>query len=111
MKQTLFLIGIGGTGMRCLEAFVHTCAIGMLDNSEINILALDTDLDNGNFSTTKFLDKYGEYDLTVDYKTCNNNSCETKTSDYLNNTALGKYIKSAHYADSALGDFINYVKN
>lgn len=55
MKQTLFLIGIGGTGMRCLEAFVHTCAMGMADNCEINILALDTDLDNGNFARLKSL--------------------------------------------------------
>jgi len=49
MKEQLFLIGIGGTGMRCLEAFVHTAAMGMYDNTEINILALDTDMDNGNF--------------------------------------------------------------
>ncbi|MCS6905092.1 MAG: tubulin-like doman-containing protein [Bacteroidia bacterium] len=45
----IFVIGIGGTGMRCLEAFVHLCAMGMFDNQEINILALDTDRENGNF--------------------------------------------------------------
>jgi hypothetical protein len=49
MKEQLFLIGIGGTGMRCLEAFVHSCAMGMYDNTVINMLALDTDLENGNF--------------------------------------------------------------
>ena len=36
MKDQLFVIAIGGTGMRCLEAFVHLCAIGMFDNEEIN---------------------------------------------------------------------------
>lgn len=55
MKRTLFLIGIGGTGMRCLEAFVHSCAMGMYDDCQINILALDTDLENGNFSRLKTL--------------------------------------------------------
>lgn len=45
----IFLIGIGGTGMRCLESFVHTCAIGMYDETEVEMLALDTDKDNGNF--------------------------------------------------------------
>lgn len=55
MKDHLFIIGIGGTGMRCLEAFVHLCATGMFDNTELNILALDTDLDNGNFSRLKSL--------------------------------------------------------
>ena len=34
--------------MRCLESFVHLCAIGMFDNEEINILTLDTDQTNGN---------------------------------------------------------------
>ena len=49
MVKKIFLIGIGGTGMRCLESFVHTCAIGMYDNTEVELLALDTDKDNGNF--------------------------------------------------------------
>ena len=44
----LFVIAIGGTGMRCLESFVHLCAIGMFDNKEIHILTLDTDYNNGN---------------------------------------------------------------
>lgn len=47
-RSTLFVIAIGGTGMRCLESFVHLCAIGMFDNKEINILTLDTDSQNGN---------------------------------------------------------------
>ncbi len=44
----LFVVAIGGTGMRCLESFVHLCAIGMFDNRSINILTLDTDSGNGN---------------------------------------------------------------
>ena len=44
----LFVVAIGGTGMRCLESFVHLCAIGMFDNEEIEILTLDTDQTNGN---------------------------------------------------------------
>lgn len=44
----LFLIAIGGTGMRCLESFVHLCAAGLFDNRTIEILTLDTDNLNGN---------------------------------------------------------------
>ncbi|HEX7903861.1 MAG TPA: hypothetical protein VF487_08290 [Chitinophagaceae bacterium] len=44
----LFVIAIGGTGMRCLESFTHLCAIGMFDNQEIDVLTLDTDATNGN---------------------------------------------------------------
>lgn len=48
MDDKLFIIAIGGTGMRCLEAFVHLCAAGMFDNKTIDILTLDTDETNGN---------------------------------------------------------------
>lgn len=50
-----FVIAIGGTGMRCLEAFVHLCAIGLFDNEEIDILTLDTDQNNGNKGRTENL--------------------------------------------------------
>lgn len=55
MSKQVFVIGIGGTGMRCLESFVHLCAIGMFDDTEVNMLALDTDKDNGNFTRLKNL--------------------------------------------------------
>lgn len=48
MEDKLFIIAIGGTGMRCLESFVHLCAAGMFDNKTIDILTLDTDQANGN---------------------------------------------------------------
>lgn len=51
----LFVIAIGGTGMRCLESFVHLCAAGMFDNKEIDILTLDTDQGNGNKSRVEGL--------------------------------------------------------
>ncbi len=57
--DNLFVIGIGGTGMRCLESFVHLCAIGMFDNEEINILTIDTDEQNGNkVQTENLIDLY-----------------------------------------------------
>lgn len=51
----LFVIAIGGTGMRCLESFVNLCAIGMFDEQEIEILTLDTDQSNGNKSRVENL--------------------------------------------------------
>lgn len=48
MNDKLFVIAIGGTGMRCLESFTHLCGIGMFDNQEIEVLTLDTDQTNGN---------------------------------------------------------------
>ncbi len=55
MAKKIFLIGIGGTGMRCLESFIHTCAMGMYDETEVEMLALDTDSGNGNFKRLRNL--------------------------------------------------------
>lgn len=49
MAEQINIIGIGGTGMRCIESMIHLCAMGMFDDTEVNILALDTDIANGNF--------------------------------------------------------------
>lgn len=43
-----------------------------------------------------------EYDTRIDV-TINN---QTITREYLNNTTMGNYLRSVHYADSAIGDFI-----
>lgn len=53
MAGQYFVMGIGGTGMRCIESLIHLCAMGMFDNTEIHLLALDTDKNNGNFSRLK----------------------------------------------------------
>lgn len=53
MAKQYFVLGIGGTGMRCIESLIHLCAMGMFDDTEINLLALDTDKNNGNFSRLK----------------------------------------------------------
>ena len=53
MAKQYFVMGIGGTGMRCIESLIHLCAMGMFDETEIHLLALDTDKNNGNFSRLK----------------------------------------------------------
>jgi hypothetical protein len=56
-----FIISIGGTGMRCLESFVHLCAMGMMDDCEIDILTLDTDAENGNrVRVEQLIDQYNK---------------------------------------------------
>ena len=53
MAQQYFVLGIGGTGMRCIESLLHLCGMGMFDDTDIYLLALDTDKDNGNFNRLK----------------------------------------------------------
>jgi hypothetical protein len=45
-EQSYFIIASGGTGMRCLQAFVNTCAIGAFKERKFNILLIDTDEEN-----------------------------------------------------------------
>ncbi len=65
-----------------------------------------------NHSSFSDLDKYGEFDLGYT-RVINNEDGTTEEvrDEYLNEKKLGNYIKSAHYADSALGEFLNSIKS
>ena len=58
------------------------------------------------------LDKYGDFDVDIkeDVTTVNENGEEvtqTVSYPYMENTKLGNYFKSVHYADSAIGELID----
>ena len=46
--MTLYLIGIGGSGAKCIEAVLHLAAVGLLTDAPIKILFVDGDESNGN---------------------------------------------------------------
>lgn len=52
--MSYYLIGIGGTGARCLEAFVHLCGAGLLKDSQpVKIIYVDADVSCGNLQRTQ----------------------------------------------------------
>ena len=55
----------------------------------------------------------GELDLTNTYTYTDPKTGEqvTKTDKYLEDTKLGNYLVSVHYADLSLGEFIKYIEN
>lgn len=55
-----YIIGIGGSGHRCIEAFTHISAAGLVNCNEINMMFVDSDSGNGNFveRTKKTLEDY-----------------------------------------------------
>ncbi len=57
--------------------------------------------------------KYDEFDLSYTGYRTNPDTGEQElvTDEYLNGRKLGNYIKSAHYADRCLGEFIDYINN
>ena len=58
-------------------------------------------------------DDFGRLDLTNTYTVTDPETGETETitDDYLDGLELGDYLRSAHYADMALGTFFEYVEN
>ena len=56
------------------------------------------------------VEKYGEYPVTMKYTTKNNDGQTVEmTAPYMENTDLGNYFKSAHYADEAIGEFMEQL--
>lgn len=57
-------------------------------------------------------DKYGEFAVDIKEKRINpeTNSEEEISYPYMEGTKLGNYFKSVHYADEALGEFVNALE-
>lgn len=55
------------------------------------------------------VDKYGEFDVDIKEEIYNEETGETEivSYPYMEGTKLGNYFKSLHYADEALGEFID----
>ena len=66
-----------------------------------------------NHSPFIFIDKYGEVDFSskVEHYDEKTGITTELTTNFLSGTAVGNYLTSVHYADEALGEFIEYVNN
>lgn len=89
-------------------------AVPLMENIETNYgNYMGTVITLSNHSPFKLASTHSTLDLTSHYQETNEATGEQTdiNKDYLSQTAIGEYIKSANYADGALGDFINYIKN
>lgn len=111
--QKVFVIGIGGTGMRCLESFVHLCAMGMFDNHDVRMLALDTDRLNGNFARLQellaFYNRINKDKVSSDTLFSARINYGTFTPDYDKNNVTFNSISDYSSASSLLiGENVKY---
>ncbi len=52
--MSCFVIGVGGTGAKCVEALIHLCAAGLMpDNESLYALFVDPDGANGNLERAR----------------------------------------------------------
>ena len=52
-QNTLYAIGIGGTGAKCLEAIAQIASVGLFTDNEIKFLFVDADETNGNLERAR----------------------------------------------------------
>lgn len=48
-----YVIGIGGTGAKCVEALTHLCAAGMMPDGDLYVLFVDPDKSNGSLERSQ----------------------------------------------------------
>ena len=52
--MSYYIIGIGGTGAKCLESFTHLCSAGLLkDTQPVKMVFVDADVSCGNLTRTQ----------------------------------------------------------
>jgi len=51
--MSLYVIGIGGTGAKCIEALTHVCAAGLMPEQEVFALFVDPDRANGSLDRAR----------------------------------------------------------
>jgi hypothetical protein len=53
MADPLYVIGIGGTGSKCLESIIQLAAVGLFSEQPIKVLFVDADETNGNLERAR----------------------------------------------------------
>lgn len=62
-----FVIGVGGTGAKCIESIVHLAACGLMPKDTIHVLFVDPDMSNGSLERAKL--------ALATYNSCHKMNC------------------------------------
>lgn len=118
--MTLYVVSIGGTGARCVEAITHLAAVGLFNAERIQVLFTDPDQTNGNLIRTR--------ETIKTYQTCRNLLSESdRQSSWMqapvetleswspfngsNNKSLGAFFnyESYRFGNSTLGQLFDVL--
>ena len=91
-------VGLGLSDSAFYKQFIPILKSIREDNSKY----MGTVISLSNHSPFNDLEKYGELDLSIKLK-------NGTIMPYLEGSEMGNYLKSAHYADKALGEFMNML--
>lgn len=104
-----FLIGLGGTGAKCVESFINLCAAGLAP-PEVHLTLVDQDQSNGNLTRTKTL--IGLYSVLQTQLRGAGNNLAPETGllrTRLTHSQAGLvWYPAQSSGDNTLGDIYNY---
>lgn len=92
-----------GLGLADKEFFKQTVPI-LKKEYEENGKFMATIIMLSNHTPFDDVDKYGEFDVDIKEEVQDGDEVKTVSYPYMEDTKLGNYFKSAHYADAAIGE-------
>jgi hypothetical protein len=101
--MSFYVVAIGGTGSRCVEALIHLAAAGLMTQERIQVLFIDPDESNGNLTRTR--------NTLKDYQACRSLVVENAGSTPWLQTPIESLDVWSPFQDGAnktLGTFFNY---
>lgn len=82
-RSSLYVIGIGGTGSKCLEAIIHLAGTGVFPLRTLKILFVDADESNGNLERSRqTLGTYAECQRLIYATTQQTSWLQTEVKSY-----------------------------
>lgn len=89
------------------KSFFEQAIPKLLEIKQMNKPFFGTMITLTNHTPFASLDQYGEFDVDIKEQITDENGVQQIISHpYMENTKLGNYLKSVHYADEALGQFL-----
>lgn len=99
------------------KSFLHQVIDKLKDIKANHTNFMGTIITLSNHSPFEDVDKYGDLDFSItfdkgtgEFDQSGKEIKETVTVPYLEDTQIGNYLKSSHYADEALGEFFEEIK-
>ena len=99
-----YVIGIGGTGAKCIEAIIQLASVGLFPTEKLRILFIDADETNGNLQKTQ--------NTLSNYQKCHNlfrgkhQECNWMTTNIESYPVWSPFAKTG--TDKKLGTFFSY---
>ncbi len=102
--MSFYVIGIGGTGAKCIEAIIQIASVGLLPTSKLNILFVDADETNGNLNKTQNTLQY--YQQCYEILKGQNKQCNWMCTNIKAYDAWSPF--NGTNTDKTLGSFFTY---